>query len=1413
MTDPSTTQCADVEEHLADILDGTAPEALFEHIAECDRCRDLRHDAEAARDLVLHAGADYRASADLAERVERAVRALPVAPSPGDAVVTAVAPSPILVVAPSAAPSPGSVATQPMAAASPAGAAHPAAPAQPRETTKGVAPPEEEAPNVVASRSIRRLSVIVGGAVVLAAAAVLWLRQGPDSEPQRPRQTEPAWDGTIAHVLTAGGGASGVRICRTQNTGCFQGQPGSRVAAGASVSTDALTRVHVTLSDGTVFVLDRSTELELGPDRGRRATLRRGMLVADVAPSQTPVVLALPRGQVEVLGTKFAVTTAADWSTVDVSRGAVRLVDDREHSVTLRAGEQGRLEAGLPPYATAASAMAEAFAWSDQATSDESAPIEVRGLGELKARRPGSEQERDGVVSLAAHSVKVRISGSMARTEIDETFSNQSDEVLEGIYRFPLPPGAQIERLALEVDGKFEEGAFVDRERGAAIWRGAIVHAAPQARRLIHDDIVWVPGPWRDPALLEWQRGGRFELKIYPIPKRGSRRIVLAYTEQLPQRGGLRRYTYPLAHDPAGTTKVGRFEVDLEVRGHDARFPIRSQGYPLEHAHSAELDRFSLHQTGFVPSGDLTIEYADPHREAELAAWTYQPEPAPGGDRKSGAPAGADEPKTDLSSPYVAFALRPKLPRGDRSAARSHVFVVDSSRSMYGESYQRASALAVRAIRELDPSDRATVLACHVECSALPAGFLPAGPGAARAAEEFLRGIEPQGGSDLSAAVEAARRLGAQEEHRELRLVLIGDGTPTVGPIRPAHLARAVRESLQGSEAELTAVAIGAGADVDTLGAMAQAGGGAVLPYVPGQTVAEAAFALLAATSTSTLQDVRVTLPDGLFAVAPSQVDNLGLDGETIVVARMARPTIDGSVTIRGKLGAKDFERRYPVRLVASGARGNAFVARLYAAARVRELERSLDPQAKPEAIALSKASNVASRFTSLLVLESPAMFRAFGLENARTLPEWTGEEETENADVGDDADEAAKDDTAQDEKSAGGLASLGGSIRPGAGGGPLLSAPEAASPKRAAKAAASAPAMAESARPSEDVFVPRPSRPPRDFPGDPLSSGLDEPRRRLVPMRRIWERRGSISTASLTPKGASFDAIAKAERAFSLDENRRENVRALFALYFRAAELDKADALAERWAEKAPLDPDALTALADLAARKGQRDSAIRILGGVVDLRPDDVKAQQRLARLHRWANSPELGCRHAVAIAELRTADAAVLADAVRCSRQTSFAWLGDALLSAAGDVVRQKAQALLSKEPTPIDTLRGDVRLEARWRSGTDLDLALIDPDGHRVSWLGAPTRAVITARDVKSDHQEGLALSGAKPGDYAIEVTRASGNGEVSGEVAVSVAGTNKTLPFTLVGDRVTLAVATVSMVPRLVPLESWPRWVR
>ncbi len=205
------------------------------------------------------------------------------------------------------------------------------------------------------------------------------------------------------------------------------------------------------------------------------------------------------------------------------------------------------------------------------------------------------------------------------------------------------------------------------------------------------EEIVWVPGPWRDPALLEWQRGGRFELRIFPIPKRGARRVILAYTQTVPAAGGVRRYGYPLAYDPGGSTRVGRFSANIEVRGHDEQRGVRAAGYELKSDRRGDAAGLLFEQSDFAPTGDLVVEYALPDRNAELSAFGY----------REAAGSGAEDQR-----PYVALALRPKLPRAERDSEQSLALVVDASRSMFGENFRRATELAVKVARELDPSTR-----------------------------------------------------------------------------------------------------------------------------------------------------------------------------------------------------------------------------------------------------------------------------------------------------------------------------------------------------------------------------------------------------------------------------------------------------------------------------------------------------------------------------------------------------------------------------------------------------------------------------------------------------------------------------------------------------------------------------------
>jgi tetratricopeptide (TPR) repeat protein len=1205
--------------------------------------------------------------------------------------------------------------------------------------------------------------------------------------------------GTVQHLVGQGPSAT-LEICDPQGTACSPASVGAAVPAGSVLRTAARGSAQIAFADGSALELDHDTELVLAGNGGRRARLSHGSLVLELsAKALKHARFDVNDGSIELSAGKAALRAGTDFAILNLVRGSASLTAGNGKPLVLSAGEEARLYRGSAPYVSSGAALSEAVAFTDGLLDQNESGAISKGLGELTEKKPDSREELRSAVKLAAHSVHVRIAGAMARTEIDEVFENSTDDVLEGIYRFPIPTDAKIERLALEVDGKLEEGAFVDRDRAASIWRGAIVHAAPSMRQQITDDIVWVPGPWRDPALLEWQRGGRFELRIFPIPKHGQRRIVLAYTEAVRAVSGVRRFTYALPVDPGGTTKIRHFDLDLEVRGQDPQFGVRSLGYALTASERNGARVLSFSADDFSPNGDLSVEWALPGRQSELSAFGYR-----AGDER-----------------YAQFTLRPKLPRASTTQVHATALVVDTSRSMYGEGFERAKRLAARLTRELDPAGSVTVLGCDSTCRQLPGGSLTPGPTAALEVERFLASTTAEGASDVTQAIATANRaLDAVTGDRARDIVYIGDGTPTVGPIRSATVTSAVRDALSSSRVRVTAVAVGSASDLDTLAAIARAGGGLVLPYAPGQTLSEAALGVLSATYGSALRDIEITLPEGLRASAPERLDTILAGGEANISARMDGDNVDGSLTIRGKVGDSPFEQRYPVHVSATDNAGNAFVPRLYAAARIADLEQNGGAEAKKEALALSTQFSVASRYTSLLVLESEAMFRAFGLGSPTQGQQsrFTGEDLAEKTEAKGELEVEGADDEHALVQAASGGSALGVDKksapvqRDASGELGMLGASEAlpAAPAKAEAHSAGRASSTNSLADRDGFAQPPPAAAPAPTAQiarpEPLDRPFFEPRRRMIAMRRVWDRKGRITTTRLVPVAASISAVADAERALSAEPDRRSAVKKAYSLYAASADLGRATSLVERWVGKEPLDPDALTARADLAARRGDRELAVRILGSVVDVRPDDVASQKRLARLYRWSGRPDLGCRHAMAIAELRAADPKLLADALRCARGGNASrWASEAL--GLVDEKTARAAEALANAPALDDTrLLGDLRVEATWSDDADLDLALLHPDGHRVSWLGAPTRELISARDVLDHGREGLALNGAKPGEYAVEIVRSAGStGPVRGELTVFAAGETRRVPFTLEGQRMTVALAEIKMVPRLVPL--------
>ncbi|WP_438016365.1 FecR domain-containing protein [Sorangium sp. So ce315] len=1486
--------CGEVEEQLAEVVDGTARPSLYEHIAGCDTCRDLRHDAARAAEATAAAGADFRPADDFAaaliRRLEEArpaegaprgavLRAVPADARDGEATADARTGGDMIDARSSDARDGEATAdarTGDAMTDAPGGTAPTDAPRS--SSVERAAPPPRRARGSLFGRRPAIAAAALAAAAAAVAGIALW-RGGADGPADTAAVSSP-WAGKVASVSRASADKTGgLEACDAAGA-CAPLAPGAELPEGATLRTDARTRAHIALDDGSALAIDRGSRVWIGAGDARRARVDEGAVVLDVVPAAgaPPARIQVPHGEIEVLGTKLAVTASAERASVEVARGAVRVTGAQGEPVEVRAGEEATLGRGAAPRVASATSLADALSWSDRSAEEADAPA-LRGLGELRARRPGAAQEKERAVRLAKHAVKVRIVDVVARTEIDETFANDTDEELEGIFRFPLPPGAQIERLALEVDGELVEGAFVDRDRGAAIWRGVLQNAAPKAPKP-REEIVWVPGPWRDPALLEWQRGGRFELRIFPIPKRGARRVVLTYTQLVEQSSGVRRFTYPLAHDQSGTTTIGDFSLDLQVLGHDREFGVTTRGYELAPARGADeggaADRRTLRAQGFTPAGDLTVEYALPDRDRPVTAWAYRMPPAaepapapqaapraprgPAGASKGGRAADADGAEREASlaaaraiasdtSPYVAIALRPRLPRWERATSRRHAIVVDSSRSMIGERFARATRLASSIVREMDRRDEVVVLACDTLCRTLGEGgeggaARPMAPGAASAdeVERFLGRIEPDGGTDLAAAMIAARAAAGPLEGKELRIIYLGDGTPSVGPTRPAHVEAAVRGAVPADGAAVVAVALGSDADTTSLRALARGGGGVMVPYVPGQRVASAAQSVLGAAYGLVLRDPEIELPPGLTQVTPARLDPIRAGGEAFVVARMSSGAdVAGEIRLRGRVSGERFEQTYPVAIAAAAGAGNAFVPRLYAAAKIAELEETGGDAQKPAIIELSRRFSVASRFTSLLVLESEAMFKAFGLERGGLASAFTGEEQAErvSASAAGEPDDAAEGAHAFDDieaeapdamakskgerlKSAGDLG-LSGSGFGGGGRSSIDALPPARPPAPAPKAArpSGPPSLdreqrAAVAEEPASVDAPRPaatSAPPPTW---------QPPPRRMIPMRRVFDRRVSFdATNTLAPEGAAKTAGAEAELAASPDS--RDRTMRLHALYATTGRLGEAQELTARWSGRDALDPDALIARADLAARQGDRDRAARILGGLADVRPGDRAIQARLAELWDAAGRPAFACQHRVALADLAPADAQLVAAAIRCAGEGGMGELASQLRLDVTSAIRAEVDRRLARPDAGQPAgLQGDVQLSAEWSGGADLDLALIDAQGRRLSWMGSTLGSVgVRSRDATSTRAESLALRNLPRGSYLVEISRASsGDGAslsppsgapdvVRGELTLRLAGETRKVPFTLEGARRELGTVRVFFTSRLVPVDELP----
>jgi hypothetical protein len=132
----------------------------------------------------------------------------------------------------------------------------------------------------------------------------------------------------------------------------------------------------------------------------------------------------------------------------------------------------------------------------------------------LAAQRMELSDPSAAPVIVESVGVTTEVTGRIAVTTFDLLFHNPNPRVLEGTFLFPLLDGQTVIRFALDVNGRLREAVPVDKVRGRVVFEEI------ERRRV-------------DPGLLEQTAGNNYRARIYPIPANGSRRVVIAYQEDL----------------------------------------------------------------------------------------------------------------------------------------------------------------------------------------------------------------------------------------------------------------------------------------------------------------------------------------------------------------------------------------------------------------------------------------------------------------------------------------------------------------------------------------------------------------------------------------------------------------------------------------------------------------------------------------------------------------------------------------------------------------------------------------------------------------------------------------------------------------------------------------------------------------
>jgi Ca-activated chloride channel family protein len=557
--------------------------------------------------------------------------------------------------------------------------------------------------------------------------------------------------------------------------------------------------------------------------------------------------------------------------------------------------------------------------------------------------------------------VNITVNGLVARVSVMQEFKNDGSDWVEGIYVFPLPDKAAVDRMRLYIGDRFIEGEIRKKEQARKEYEqarqaGKKTSLVEQQRANLFTTSVANIGPGETVVVeIEYLEDVRFDDGTYSLrfPMTLTPRYIPG--QSLPDRKGNGWSPDTTLVDDASLITPPMVSAS---RGHKVSVSASvNAGVPLEII-ASRYHPVSIGEAGGRYLVNLAGSRVPMDHDFELL-WRPVPVSAPRAMVFSEVVDGQPYYLLMVVPPETGEAVAPPV-------SREMIFIIDTSGSMHGVSIEQARQALRRALDALRPGDRFNVVEFNSVSNPLHQVSVAATPGNVAQAQRFVSQLEANGGTEMYPALRFALQSPAPESHLR-QIVFITDGA--VG--NEEGLFQLIDRQLQG--ARLFTVGIGSAPNSWFMRKAAEAGRGTFTIISALHEVGEKMDRLFRKLESPQVTNIDVQWPGGTTVdTYPAIVPDLYL-GEPVTIRARASTAFRPGEAVRvvgdSPAGA------WSTTLSLETGQQSPGVGALWARARIGELldqqRRGANPdEIRQSVVATALRHHLVSRFTSLVAVD-----------------------------------------------------------------------------------------------------------------------------------------------------------------------------------------------------------------------------------------------------------------------------------------------------------------------------------------------------------------------------------------------------------------------------------------------------------